>query len=314
VLGTLDLAITHDGGQNWTTLPLPSPASSVADVSVLPSETVAASVDASGEALDLDTYDHATGQWQQRRVSVGAPIAWAHIVDNDGALAGIMVTAASSSNFSEGTWLSTPDGGAIWHQDPVPAGGDVTAAGGKLWLTGGVGNAEIYSSGDQGASWQHVNVPTRAGASRPLAFGPVQSTPGGVVLTATDSRESHVITGSSSGSGWQWTNGPVLDLGGEYAPGTPAVSSAADGVLWVLSPLDQIARVTLSTGQVSTATANGLPANGSIDLHATSATTAWTDYSTTTCQGKSNCVDQGGIVATTDGGATWNPVSAPTTG
>jgi len=300
------LDVTRDGGQDWTNLPLPPASASAIAISVLASETVVVAPDADDTALVVDTYSSAGGQWQAQQVPVDLPVGAAQIVDAAGTLAGIMVTAQTGAGFSEGAWLGTSDGGGTWQEHLAPSGGDAIANDGQLWLSGGVGASSLYRSSDAGETWQKVVVPTTLDQQQLVALGPVELTPNGFVVTATDSSQTQVITGSTSGS---LSDGPTLSLGGQYGPGAPAESSQADDVLWVVSPVNQVARVNLSTGQVSTVDASGLPTNGTLVLDAISPTTAWASYTTNACQTKTACLPESGVLETTDGGASWQEMS-----
>jgi hypothetical protein len=102
----------------------------------------------------------------------------------------------------------------------------------------------------------------------------------------------------------------VLSLGGQYGAGASAASSVADDVLWVVSPVNTVALVNLSTDKVVQVSATGLPSNGILTLAAESAASAVATYSGTTCAGgKTNCSPRTGMLATTDGGQTWSGVA-----
>lgn len=314
VLGSRSLAVTRNGGRSWTELPLPATAPSIVDVSVLSRKTVAVVASRSADTLRIAVLADDASRWQEQRVSVDMPVGSAQVVAQGGHLAGVMVTGEAGSNWSWGSWLRTPEAGVSWHAQRAPVGGQVTDMGGTLWLVGGVADASVYTSGDDGSTWQKVSLPMTPLGGAPAAFGPVQEDVKHLVVTATTTHSTEVITGASGASGWQWTAGPVLSLGGEYGTGAPAVTSVAGGVLWVLSPANEMARVTLATGHVTTVKAVGLPANGTIELHATSGTSAWATYATQVCHGgKRNCASVTGIAATADGGATWDIIRNPPT-
>ena len=224
-----------------------------------------------------------------------------------------------SSNFSRGLWISTHDGGITWQPGNAPVGGLVSAAGGELWLVGGVQDSSLYESKDGGATWQAASLPLTSTAEQTPALGPVYSTGrgNGVVLTATMSAAGQnnavvtVLSGDASGSQWNWTAGPAITLGGDYGAGTPVTTSIADGVLWVLSS-SQIAQVALSTGHVSVVSPDGLPQATAVALHAQSATQAWLSYSVESCSAtKSGCATVSGLVSTADGGHLWSPAQNP---
>jgi hypothetical protein len=181
-----------------------------------------------------------------------------------------------------------------------------------LWLVGGPTNSSIYHSTNQGVTWQAMSLPVSIGIEQQVAFSPAQSTGGHVVLAATFAHEVQVLFGSASGTSWHWTDGPVLNLGGEYGSGATATSSTADGVLWLVSPIYTVARVTLSTGQVTAVNPSGLPTNGTFALYAISSQQAFATYTSTHCaHGKTGCTETIGMLSTTDGGRMWTPVANP---
>jgi hypothetical protein len=93
----------------------------------------------------------------------------------------------------------------------------------------------------------------------------------------------------------------ISNVTGDLDGVLPAVGVAGPGTWWVVSgawPADPVVHVTSNDGRSwSTVPARGLsPLVGSIQ--AVSATTAWATTDTGGC----------GLVGTTDGGATWQPV------
>ncbi|MGB6770530.1 MAG: hypothetical protein WBF51_00795 [Candidatus Dormiibacterota bacterium] len=313
VVSQSSLAVTRDGGGSWTHLPLPAKSSEIVAITVLPTETVAVTEVSPFASVTIDTMTVGETAWQPHTVNVaGGQVGTVQIVDSNGTLAGLMIVLTTSAQFSQGVWLGTPDGGKTWQTQPTPVGGTASAVAGGLWLVGGVLNQDVYLSSDSGASWDLISVPATVGSS--VAYGPVQADESGVVLTATlaNSGETQVVTGSDSGSGWHWTDGPILSLGGQSGAGAPALSSVADGVLWIVSPVNEVGLVTLSSGRVSQVSASGLPSNGTLSLSAYNSQAAVATYSTYVCPaGKSGCTMEAGMVATTDGGQVWSPIADP---
>lgn len=314
VLGTDVVSITRDGGASWERLALPQlgRSSGVADVSVLPGEVVIVVGNDANETATVYIDKSSSPRCRWRRltaVAVLGGVAHAEVVDANGVLQGVMITAATGSAFSSGVFLGTPDAGRSWRLHRAPVGGVVTVANG-LWLVGGVTNEDVYLSRDGGARWQPVHIPvTLAGM---VGFGPVASDGDQAVLTATAGSTTQVVTGDPVASRWSWTAGPVLRLGGQYGGGAAALSSLAEGVLWVISPTDRVARVVLSRGRVSEASGNGLPFNGSLSLYAMSDRAAWAVYSSFSCSyPKSGCPQIQGLLRTADGGRQWSVMRDP---
>ncbi|MGA7086755.1 MAG: hypothetical protein WB116_00510 [Candidatus Dormiibacterota bacterium] len=314
LVGQTSLAVSRDGGTTWNRLPLPpgATASDIYAISVLPTETVVVTSVVPLDAVTISTFTTGQSQWHWQTVSVGAgQVGTVQIVDSSGTLEGLMIVLTTSSNFSEGAWLGTPDGGATWQVRSAPVGGVVTAAGGELWLVGGAANQDVYVTSDNSASWQLVDVPVTVGTE--VAYGPVQASGSGIVLTANlaNTDEIQVVTGNATKSGWQWTPGPIVGLGGQYGVGGTASSSVADGVLWLVGWTGTVARVTLATGSVLKADAVGLPSSGSdLVVSASSSLAAVASYSMYVCV-TTGCAMQAGMVATSDGGSLWIPVPDP---
>lgn len=318
VLGSAILAVTRDGGQSWDQLDLPGKAAAaVNDVSVLPSETVVVTGE-NGQLVTVDTMAAGQSGWTSQGIQVPRQIGGAQIVDADGVLTGVMVTDELGSNESEGQWLYTPDGGTTWQILSAPVGGRATEEGGDLWLVGGVTNETLYESADQGVTWQEVTLPLGSSfVSGMYTLGSVESYGSGVVLTATNmladgSTQVEVLEGASGSSGWTWTAGPLVGFAG------PSMgSSAADGVLWVLGAGPDVDLIALSTGQVTTVNASGLPGVPGVNaVYALSSTSALATYSTITCAGPErgeDCSTTNGLLTTTDGGSEWSAASNPVT-
>ena len=321
MLGQGSLAVTRNGGATWSKLPGPplAPGAELADVSVLTNETVGVTLVPGQQTVALATLRSGASTWQSRTLPVSVPVVTAQIVDRGGELVGIAVNSGSGGAAeSPGEWLSTTDSGTSWDGHPTPSNGTASAVGGDLWLVGEGGAAgDLYESTDDGLAWQAVNLPiTVTNAGQPAALSTVEADGSDLVVTATGETTTQVIVGVPTSSGWSWTAGPELDLGGQYGTGTPARAiSVADGVLWVLSPTNQLARVTL-TGTVTTVAASGMPATGTINLYATGANTAVAQYATVACAipPKIDCVQTDGMLATKDGGQTWTPLALQPSG
>ncbi len=318
VLGKTALAITHNGGGQWTHLSPPISPQSINDVAVLANKTIVLS-GAGSEDVGIHTLVAGSSSWQSQTVALNMPVGQIQLVQANGVPVGIMVTEESGSNFSHGLWLSTQDSGVSWHQNAAPIGGHVTEAGGDLWLVGGPEDSSLYESQDNGVTWQTVFLPSSLTAGQTPALGNVYpgSSSGEVALTATFSIQGQnyvdvqVLKGNATGSGWNWSAGPLVRLEGDYGAGVSVANSLANGVLWVADST-QLARISLATSNVSIVTPDGFPQATEEILHAQGAMTAWASYSIVSCMGsKSNCNPITGLVTTTDGGQVWAPSSNP---
>lgn len=316
VLGKNELAITRDGGAHWTRSPIPVPATAINDVAVLAAQIVVLS--GSGSDLDIHTLVGG-GNWQSQTVTLAVPIGQVRAVQAKGVLVGIMVTEETSSNFSRGVWLSTPDNGVSWVQHQTPAGGSVTDVGGALWLVGGVQNSSLFESRDNGITWQSVSLPNTLTQDQTSALGGVypSSSGGGVILTSTSPVQGEneidvgILVGTATGAAWSWGAGPSVRLSADYGTGVAVTSSAAAGVLWIVTN-NQLARITLSTNKVSVIGPDGFPKATEESFTAEGANSAWASYTLTSCmKAKSSCNPITGLVSTTDGGQVWAPSSNP---
>ncbi len=315
VLGHSGLAVTRDGGAQWSQLPLPPTALTIYTVAVLPSETVVVSSPNPLVSVTVDVALNGSSTWETTVVPFGVvgQVGSLEVVDSDGTLEGIMIELTTSVQFSQGVWLASPDESSGWRAYPTPVGGTVTAVGGELWLVGGVQDQDVYSSSDEGTTWIEVTLPVTLGTA--IAYGPVQAEGNRVVLTASlsNSDETQVLIGSKAASGWQWSAGTVINVGGQFGPGGRPQSSVAGGVLWILGFSDRISLVNLASGSVSQITPHGMPALiSNYSIAAASSMSAVVTYSGFDCpNGKASCTPGSGVVSTSDGGAYWTPIADP---
>ena len=307
--------------------------SGLAAVAVLPNETIAVVVPPPERGrrggffgrtpdVDVDTLASGASAWTVRGLEVkgqtNESLRSLRIISSEGALKGLWINGATGPLGSGGTWVSTTDGGESWqdHQE-APTAGVMSDAHG-LWLVGAPPlRHTVYYSANDGDSWEEVKLPvTLAGSQHPAnswerpSFGDFYPHGEGVATTATNETETQLLLGTPSGSGWQWTQGPTLILGTHYGNGVPANTAEAAGVLWNVGAgagETRVARVNMASGQVSTVTAHGLPANGSKELYPTGPEAAWASDETASCrQGKTECTQTIGLLATADGGENWH--------
>jgi hypothetical protein len=94
----------------------------------------------------------------------------------------VLGSEQSGSQVSTALVASSADAGQSWTVEQAPSGGDVSAAGDRFWLVGGVMGDELFTS-DSGSTWQRVHLPVDAQfwtAGRPVALAT-----GEVVLPVT---------------------------------------------------------------------------------------------------------------------------------
>ncbi len=321
VLGSSGLAVTRNAGKQWLKLSPPIIPSDVNDVSVLPNETIILAGNGS-QSLSISTLVQGQSTWSNRVIPMqgGQQVGSSKIVDANGMPIGVMVTLQSSSNFSSGVWISTPDGGSTWQTHNAPVGGTVTSTGGELWLVGGVLNSSLYQSSNNGATWNAVTLALPPPTGQTYALGSVFSTGTGTsaIMTATigsssglNNSSTVVLNGNQSGSQWTWTRTPAITSNGSYGSGAVPTTAYANGTLWILTP-SQLARVNISTSQVSIVSPDGLPAATTLTLNAINSQSAWISYSAESCSAtKGNCVSDQGLSITKDGGQVWSRYPNP---
>jgi hypothetical protein len=196
---------------------------------------------------------------------------------------GALVTTGNSLANFHSLWATT-DGGATWQERVVALPADDTTA---------VPYVDLPTF-MAGTTTGVLPIALFTGSATAIAF--YTSSDAGV----TWSLRSIEATGSRAPQGdepWPAISNVTGDLDGVL----PSVGVAGPGTWWVVSgawPADPVVHVTSNDGSSwSTVTARGLtPLISSIQ--AVSATTAWATTDTSGC----------GLVGTTDGGATWQPV------
>lgn len=111
-------------------------------------------------------------------------------------VAGLLLTRSTSSNFSLADWYTT-NGDASWTRHDAPSGGGVSLAGdGTLWLAGGPARDRLFNSGDGGASWNRVGLPSQFAAGT-FALDPPGVRPDGLAaLTVSSDRRDNLGDGT----------------------------------------------------------------------------------------------------------------------
>jgi hypothetical protein len=217
----------------------------------------------------------------------------------------------SGSQVSIALVASSGDSGQSWTVERAPSGGDVSAAGDRFWLVGGVMGDELFTSAS-GSTWQRVNIPVDARywtAGRPVGLAT-----GEVVMPVTahsaNETEAVVTFWASQDLGRSWrelTSIQTPDPGFQLAVPT---AIAADG-RWVALWPDGSKIVSGQFGRAEAPTLvspNGLPGSpldvafapngGVVALVATSSCPA----------GKVSCTSSTSLAYSADAGQTWAPL------
>ncbi len=199
-----------------------------------------------------------------------------------------MLRRTSSSNFSFGMLFATADGGATWVKLPNPPLGDPVRFSSQRdgWLAGGPRHDQLYQTRDGGITWRAVRLAPPAGVepSAAVRYGLPRFGPDGGTLTAE----------------YQAAGGAAVAL---YEMGGGAAGQARAALP---APESQHAAVAAAGGRLVRVTAGA-------NVTATdfsSETEGWMVTSEGHCEGyKTGCSQQQRLLATTDGGATFQDIT-----
>jgi hypothetical protein len=221
----------------------------------------------------------------------------------------ILVDEAASSAVSSGAVAVGRGPGGKWAVGPAPVAGDISSAGGRYWIVGGVMGDQAFSSKD-GLAWEATKIP--ASATYWTAALAVDVDGLGVVVPVT----SHDPTGSSdvtffatSDSGKTWTSVASLTAPLTEFNTTIPTSVTSDGQWFAVWPDgSRILVGSLGAKENKVISPNGLPANVSQVLFL-SPTTGVAVGNVTACpDGKASCASSSVVTRTDDGGQTWTPI------
>jgi photosystem II stability/assembly factor-like uncharacterized protein len=155
----------------------------------------------------------------------------------------VVVTLASSSNFSRGELFQTVDGGATWKKGAIPIGSPVhfvTATDG--WTAGGAGGNHLYVTHDGGQSWTTPSLAlpeTFAGGQPTYAVPTFVDQQTGVLpvtLAANDTRASAILFYVTQDGGHSWATALTLTDAGRYGVGVRAQAQVVNASTWLAVP------------------------------------------------------------------------------
>jgi hypothetical protein len=247
--------------------------------------------------------------------SIDSPFGIASVhVASQGSRIFVLADENSNTNFSYGTMVVSSDSGATWTSVRAPAGGEIAAVNGSVWLVGGVIRKEVWTSSD-GSKWQSVKIPV---ASTDWSAGlPVAVTGLGVFVPVTshDAATGDQVTFWSSqddGKTWKPAGTPVGAVGQLMGSGTAMVVSITSDGNWFVVGADVSKIYSGTFGDPSTkniVSPNGLPGGLAAVSFLSSGDGVGLSTTGSCPSGKDSCTSSVMIVHTPDGGQTWTVVS-----
>lgn len=243
---------TTNAGNTWTTITPPKVQADrllgVSFLDTLHGWAVAAGVPNATQQAGLVVLRSADGgkTWQESTLAAPSgsytiiPSGQAAIDFLDAQHGWIVVTLASSSNFSRGELFQTVDGGATWQKDSIPIGSPVrfvTTTDG--WTAGGAGGDHLYVTHDGGQRWtpQSLALPEAFAGRQPTYAVPTfvdqQTGVLPVTLAADDTRASAIVFYVTQDGGRSWAAALTLTDAGRYGVGVPARTQIVDASTWL---------------------------------------------------------------------------------
>jgi hypothetical protein len=306
-LTTSGVFTSQDSGATWARLPAPLRAEAVAardaDHILLGTiegqEVVVAETSNRGLTWTTATLP-AGGQPARVALAMGADLAVALVQDT------------TSANFSRAT-LFVERGASGWTKRDAPiAGGVVVDTSDRIWIAGGPGMDQAWSSDDLGQTWLQLKIPVpppAAGASVSTPFSqPDGSALVGVTLSGPESTELFFTVGQ--GTNIARASGRVEQIGSSEA-GVALPTAAIGAAGWVVASPASNRLYATTSGGASFDTTDGLP-DGVYRLSFITPQVGWALTSNGTCAaGKVGCQLDRGLFGTVDGGQTWKRFVVP---
>jgi hypothetical protein len=176
-----ELRASDNGGRSFQAVPAPLPASPIrAAFFQSPRAGWVASYRAGTITIGRTT--DGGRSWRISRLRPDGPVGAIRMSFGSTAAGGLLVQRVSSSNFSLASFYITGDGGRSWQRRPAPIFGQLTVRpGGRAWLSGGLGGAQLFSSADGGRHWRELSV-------RSTVSGSAAARPGALRLPAALTR------------------------------------------------------------------------------------------------------------------------------
>ena len=221
----------------------------------------------------------------------------------------VLVVEAASSVVSSGVVATGPGTGGKWALAPAPVGGDLSSAGGRYWIVGGVMGDQTFTSKD-GIAWESVKIPVSATY---WSAAPAVEVDGlGVVIPVTShdpAGPSDVTFFATSDFGKTWKSmGSVAAPLTEFNTTIPT-SVTADGH-WVAIWPDGSKVLVGSLGAMDTKviSPNRLGANVSEVMFSSPTSGVAVSNVATSPDGKASCAISSVVTRTDDDGQSWAPI------
>lgn len=310
------LKVTDDGGRSWRDVTPPAVgARSIAGVHFTDARSgwfVIPGPPSASHDVQLLAYRTGDGgaTWQPAplgppSVAYASGIGHASISAIDERNAYVLVRRGSSSNFSFGDLFRTTDGGQSWSKLPEPpVGGKITFFDARRgFLAGGPIYERLYITHDGGETWTRQPVtPPPQYFGRMITFGAVR-----LVGSRDAVLPMHIgdpgpntdllYVSSDTGETWTQTTSPPVE-------GPTALTTVADTI--IAGSTDELATSNEIASHWTTLYAAGFAPNRWMrNLAFASPSTGWALTNYSACPNKANCVDEGALYSTTDGGRTW---------
>ena len=299
---------------------------------------------APGSSQLLTVYSTSDGgrSWQANLVDMGSALAGATgssisgfasfdgVHFRDATHGELYLTIASGPDYSDMTkWqtvcgqASTTDGGATWSAPrDGPCMGQVTFTSSSLgYAQNWDGGPTVYVTADGGRTWVRGNLPSSSvEPSRGPGDSPVRMverrSDGSLYVLVSSSEDTNVDVSTDGGKSWI-QSGPAVGL---MATANYSVAWLGEGH-WIAMQTGSIIGVsedlleTFDGGLTWTPVrGQGLQATGDA-MAFVSPTDGWVAGANTVCQGQADgstvCQAAVDVIATSDGGQTWNPILTP---
>lgn len=221
----------------------------------------------------------------------------------------VLVNEAGSTAVSSGVVVTVPGAGGKWTVSPAPVGGDLSSAGGRYWIVGGVMGDQVFTSLG-GLAWDSVKIPVSATYWTAAPAVDVESV--GVVIPVTShdpAGPSEVTFFATSDLGKTWRRMASVSAPLTEFNTTIPTSITSDG-RWVAIWPDgsKVLVGSLGAKDSKVISPNGLPANVS-QVVFSSPTTGVAVSNVVACpDGKSSCSSSSVVSRTDDGGQSWAPI------
>lgn len=235
----------------------------------------------------------------------------------------VSVKQKTGSNFSLGTLFRTGDGGQTWVRSPLPIGEPVYFVNSQVgWMAGGPAGDQLFKTQDGGGTWEEQSLPGGiAGSQSYSIYPPVFDSPKNGLLTVVTLNGDDFQAGfySTTDGGQNWILGSSLPLGSRVSR-LPLSLLDARNLSATIPDSNRI--IHLVNGEVKTVINQDKMSAAIVDLKMLSSNTGWAKWNTGDCttqattDGSKNisCTSTTKLIATQDGGLTWDTVALPVIG